>query len=181
MNSPGFENRCEKTLNEGRHVCLLAKDHDGDCRPMVNAPWPPVPSGDELLERIRKYRDAHHIVLTTGSGTADIAEERDKHWAWLESFARSVPSGEARETMFRDVWDFAQRAYVLLDNLTDEEECRRDHHGACQTHLGERDCSNARAIALLDQYSERFDEIEEALPLAASSPSPSSVPKDTTG
>lgn len=73
----------------------------------------------------------------------------------------------AKETDFRKLLDFAQRAYVLLDNMTDGVACSRDHHGACQTHQGERDCSNARALALLDEYTTILDAIEEKYPLAA--------------
>jgi hypothetical protein len=51
--SAGFENRCEKTLNEGRHVCLLAANHDGECRAMVNAPWPAMTTEGEAREALK--------------------------------------------------------------------------------------------------------------------------------
>lgn len=38
---------------------------------------------------------------------------------------------------------------VLLSELTDNEPCRLDHHGYCQTHNLSEDCSNKRAKELL--------------------------------
>lgn len=49
---------------------------------------------------------------------------------------------------------FAERAYPLLANLTDDDECRFDHHGNCQTHHLERTCSVAASRDLLDEFAE---------------------------
>lgn len=38
---------------------------------------------------------------------------------------------------------------LALDDLTDDEECRLDHHGYCQTHTLSKPCANATARALL--------------------------------
>jgi len=40
----------------------------------------------------------------------------------------------------------------LLRNLVDYEECRTDHHGYCQTHRLEENCSVAEAREALEHY-----------------------------
>lgn len=57
--------------------------------------------------------------------------------------------------------EFAERAYVLLDNVTDDDECQFDHHGNCQTHYLERTCSVAAARKLLDDWCGVLDDIKE--------------------
>jgi hypothetical protein len=48
---------------------------------------------------------------------------------------------------------FGFRAMVLLTNLADDEACRLDHHGQCQTHNLETVCSVAAARDLCDQLA----------------------------
>lgn len=75
------------------------------------------------------------------------------------ALASALPGLLETEARFEKVAAFAKPAYVLLTNLTDDEECRLDHHGNCQEHHLERNCSNARASALLDEYGDVFDEM----------------------
>lgn len=62
------------------------------------------------------------------------------------------------------LFKFASRAYVLLSNLADDDECVSDDHGVCHTHgRGERVCSVAAATALLDEYTEQLDDLAETI------------------
>lgn len=62
------------------------------------------------------------------------------------------------------LFKFASRAYVLLSNLADDDECVSDDHGVCHTHgRGERVCSVAAATALLDEYTEQLDDLAEKI------------------
>lgn len=48
--------------------------------------------------------------------------------------------------------DLVTQAFALLARHVDDEPCRLDHDGDCQTHGSEPPCRNAEAYCLLDEW-----------------------------
>lgn len=44
--------------------------------------------------------------------------------------------------------------FECLEKLIDEEECYFDHHGYCQTHKLEKNCSNKKGQELINKVKE---------------------------
>lgn len=68
-------------------------------------------------------------------------------WAALDNLVNNYDSYIKKETMLKE-------AYDIIYNLSDDEECSLDHHGYCQTHRLEIDCSNKKANEWLEKYEE---------------------------
>ena len=63
------------------------------------------------------------------------------------------PEGKKVALVFKEgyaiLFAFAEVMMFLLGKLVDDEPCRLDHHGNCQSHNLENPCSVARARDLL--------------------------------
>lgn len=69
----------------------------------------------------------------------------------------SNPSISARE--FIALADAVNEALKSLSDLQDyfEDDCRHDHHGYCQAHMVEEDCSIKRARSILKMAGSEYE------------------------